>query len=253
MPFAAQELNFWSGIMRDHGEFQLLSLSSREPQFIMSSQNFKNLFQNIELESEKLIKEPNDEKLNELIKHAMSVLTEFINYKKVLLKKLLECSIELKLTPTFVNHMINEAMEFNRTFTTMNKIPSINVPLENVFLHTIWLPDAAGHAASIIADLDSTETSLIKEAKEFEKTFNNLFIKANELEKMLPRANFDSKALEYLNEEVVEHISNFILYLEKVKQLRESCKALGTLKPLIPDHMIREEKHYIFKIASLYE
>ncbi len=250
MPTIAYDLNFWSGIMRDHAEFQLMNLSSRESQFAMTSQKFKNIFEQIYSETEKLIQNPNEQEI-EIMRKVCPILIEYINYKKLLLKKLLECDIELNLPPTFVNHMINEAMEFYRTLNMLQSNVPIDKVSENILLHTIWLPDAAGHAASIASNLDPTEALLIKEAEEFKKTFNCLFIKASELEQMLPRVCINSHALEFLNEEVINEISKFICYLEKIKELREKCKAMGTLNPLIPDHMMREEKYYLSKIINL--
>jgi hypothetical protein len=56
--------------------------------------------------------------------------------------------------------------------------------------------------------------------------------------------------LKYLNEEVRKKMEEFICYLSKIRELRAMCKVLGVLKPLIPDHMIREEQHYLLKIAK---
>ncbi|MCX8074535.1 MAG: DUF2935 domain-containing protein [Clostridia bacterium] len=252
MPNTATDIYFWSGIMRDHAEFQILALSSREMQYVMMSQRFKNLFIQIEKEAEQLMKNANKQEETALVIKTTQLLNEYISYKQMLLRKLLECDIELGLPPTFVNHMINEALEFLRTLAkAQNQSNLLNKAQENIFLHTIWLPDAAGHAASIVSDLDPTEAILINEGEEFKKIFNNLFIKAFELEKMIPRASIDNGTLAYINEEVIENMNKFINYLEKIKILRQNCKAMGAIKPLVPDHMIREEKYYINKITEL--
>ena len=143
--------------------------------------------------------------------------------------------------------MINEAMEFYKTIIRIQSNNQVNPFLENLNLHKIWLPDAAGHAATIACGLDPTEKLLIKEAQAFEKHFNDLTLKAEELSKMLIRTGLNDGALKFLNEEVREKIELFIGYLDMIRNLKIECKVLGTLKPLIPDHMIREEKHYLQK------
>lgn len=247
----AYKINFWSGIMRDHAEFFLISLSHRESEFINTAQFFKNAFINIGDESIALKDAQSSVPIAALINKVMPLLLNFINFKRIATRKLLQCDIELSLPPTFINHMINEAMEFYRDLCAMKTGKAMNPTAENILLHKIWLPDASGHAASISAELDPTETMLIKEAEDFKKAFDNLFIKAMELGQMLERTCLDNSSLDWLNNEVEKKIKEFICFLDKVRQLREQCKALGTLKPLIPDHMIREEKYYLASIQSL--
>ncbi|KNF08974.1 hypothetical protein CLPU_4c00200 [Gottschalkia purinilytica] len=242
---------FWSGIMRDHAEFFLTSLSSRETEFINAAHFYKTAFINIRKEAKMLRNKCDSIATKALVNKVISLLSDFINFKRLATRELLQCNIELGLPPTFVNHMINEAMEFYRELNIMKLGKSMNSVEENILLHKIWLPDAAGHASSIAAELDPTETIMIKEAEKFEKTFNNLFIKARELGQMLERTCLKNGSLEWLNKEVEIEINNFICFLDKIRMLREECKLLGTLKPLIPDHMIREEKYYLYNVKSL--
>lgn len=246
-----QRIYFWSGIMRDHCEFFLISLSHRETEFINTAQFYKNSFVNIRNNSKTLIETYSPIETTDLINKVIQLLLNFINFKRLAIRKLLQCNIELNLTPTFINHMINEAMEFYRDLCTINTIIPANRTIQNIMLHKIWLPDASGHAASISAQLDPTEAPLIKEADDFKKTFDNLYIKAVELGQMLERTCLDNASLEWLNKEVEMRLHEFICFLDKVLKLRAYCKALGSLKPLIPDHMIREEKYYLANIESL--
>ena len=245
-----QEIYFWSGIMRDHAEMQLNAFSFKETQFIMSSQYFKNAFMQLVDEAEKLCTDAEGPLIIELVNRTIPVLLQFIDYKRLLVRKLLECNIELGLSPTFINHMINEAMEFYRALCMTKPVHPINTTAENIHLHMIWLPDAAGHAASIASDLDPTEVSLIKEADEFKNTFEHLFVKATELGLMLERTCLCDGSLIRLNEQAEKYIKNFICYLNKVLDLRLKCKVMGVIKPFIPDHMIREEQYYMTKLQE---
>jgi hypothetical protein len=243
-----EEIKFWTGIMRDHGEFILSSLSYNEQEAIHSAHFYREAFSRLHEQSMNLVSNDNINAMNLILNESFKLLINFINFKKLLLRRLLECQLNTSLPPTFYNHMINEAMEFYKTIINIKSNIHANPLLENLNLHKIWLPDAAGHAASIACDLDPIEQLLIKEAQEFEKCFNDLTIKAEELSKMLVRTGLNDGALKFLNEEATENIRKFICYLEKVKNLRLECKALGVLKPLIPDHMIREENYYLQKI-----
>jgi hypothetical protein len=246
-----EELRFWTAIMRDHGEFMLISLSSREQEAVRTAYYFRNSFAVLHEEVKRYMDKPDATEVANIINNSIALLTNFINFKRLILRRLLECKIEIGLPPTFVNHMINEAMEFYRTLGMMQTGVSLNPVKENIELHRIWLPDAAGHAASIAAELDPTEKMLINEAQEFEKCFNCLFIKAGELGKMLERTGLDDGALKYLNEQVEHKMQDFIRFLEKVYLLRAECKAMGTLKPLTPNHMMREENHYLAELKSV--
>lgn len=245
-----EEIYFWSGIMRDHGEFLITALSSREPESINTANTFKNEFARLREEAQMALYSGAAVSVPTLVSRAMAVLTDFVTFKRIVLRRLLQCDIEINLTPTFINHMINEAMEFHRAICLSTSPVPVNWTAENIQLHKIWLPDAAGHAASIAADLDPTETALIKEAEEFKNAFNHLFIKADELGKMLERACLADGSLTGLNEQVKKKMQEFIHYLEKVKKLRVECKALGVLKPLVPDHMLREEMYFLTRLKK---
>ncbi len=246
-----EELSFWSGIMEDHAEFFLLTLSYREGELIKKAEHYKTQFAQYEMESKDISTKSNSNFSPNFITNVMATLLDFINFKRQLLRKLLQCQIEINLPPTFVNHQINEAMEFYRSLCMILSNEKVNPVSENILLHKIWLPDAAGHAASISGGLDPTEYLLKKEADEFKNTFEHLFIKATELGMELDRAELSDGSLKYLNEEVDDKITEFICYLDKIKDLRNNCSALSFLKPLFPDHMAREEIYYLSNIKML--
>lgn len=110
-------------------------------------------------------------------------------------------------------------MEFYRDICTINTSIPVDPTVQNIMLRKIWLPDASGHAASISTQLDPTETSLIKEADNYKKAFDNLYIKAVELGQMLERACLANGSLEWLNTEVETKINEFICFLDKVRKL----------------------------------
>ena len=197
------EIKFWTGIMRDHGEFIVTSLSYNENNAIYYANYYKEAFFILHEQAKKL-SEVNDMDLSFILNQSMNLLLSFINFKKSLLRRSLQCQLNSSLPPTFFNHMINEAMQFYKAIISIQSNILVNSFEENLSLHRIWLPDAAGHAATIASELDPIEKSLITVAKEFEKGFNNLFLKAEELSKMLVRTCLTNGALKQLNEEVIK-------------------------------------------------
>jgi hypothetical protein len=243
-----EEIRFWTGIMRDHGEFILLSLSFNEQEAMNFARSYRDTFSRLHEQSKIMAAAKDINSAGNLISECLKAVQGFICFKKLLLARHLKCQINTSLTPTFYNHMINEAMIFCKTLIDIQTNNMANPVFDNLMLHKIWLPDAAGHAATIASDLDPVEKTLIKEAQKFEKRFNHLNIKTEELSKMLMRTCLDNGALKHLNEEVRKLLGEFICYLDKLRRLEIECKVLSVVKPLIPDHMIREGNYYLHKI-----
>lgn len=236
--------------MRDHGEFILTSLSYNEQNAIRIAKFFKDSFSRLHEQSKQIIYVTDINALNLIINECMNLLLNFINFKKQLLGRLLKCQLNTSLPPTFYNHMINEAMQFYKALIKIKSDDPVNPVLENLQLHRIWLPDAAGHAVTIANNLDPVEKMYIIEAEEFEKSFNNLALKVEELFKMLVRTRLSDGVLHQFNEDVKKKIVEFNCYLDKIRKLKIECRILGILKPLVPDHMIREENYYLSKIEA---
>ncbi|HHT38675.1 MAG TPA: DUF2935 domain-containing protein [Mollicutes bacterium] len=237
---------FWSGIMRDHEEFLTLSLSVNEMELIETANFFKEEFTKIHNLS-------NNNITGDFINEVMSLLVNFIEFKRYIIQKLLMCAINISLPPSFINHMINEAQEFYETLESIRRPKAVNTVEENIKLHKVWLPDSSGHATSLLMFIDAVEAFDREEARRFACDFNKLFIKANELGIMIDRTNMSNGALKYLNEQSKNKISDFIYFLSRIKELRIQCKLLGNLMPLIPDHMIREAQYYLSSIQSFNE
>jgi hypothetical protein len=239
-----EKIYFWSGIMKDHSDFILTNLSSKEIELIKNAKYFKDEFSEIHTSSKENTTE-------EFINKVTSLLSSFIDFKIYILQRLLTSNIEFNLPPTFVNHMINEAIAFYTELQGIQKQNAINDIEEIIKLHQLWLPDASGHASSIATLLDPTEMLDINEAKKFANDFNDLSIKINELSKMYERTDAINDALKYLNEQVRMKIADFIYFLSRIRELTIHSKILGVVKPLYPDHMIREEQYYLSSLQHL--
>ena len=245
------ELVFWTSVMRDHGEFHYLSLSPNEKDAIEAARNFKNLFDQLNKEATALSVGVSKANVQDLIARSRVAVKQLIDFKTMMLKDLLTCKIELTMEPTFLNHQINEALEFYQVLN--DKVNPCTDALENIRLHKVWLPDASGHAKYIASNLDGVEENYIAISLDFVEVFDNLFKKAFEMFTEFERTQLEDNALSHLNLEVDMVISDFISFLEELKSLRSECKLLatGTTSALIFDHMIREEKYYLNKIKCM--
>jgi hypothetical protein len=233
--------------MRDHAIFQNSTLAPKEVPYIQKTVMFRDFFQGM---MDRIKSEDDLEKNTPAI---LEGLNDFINFKRNIIKGLLTCNLEISLPPSFINHQINEAMEFKFELTSTDKyMECLENPICFIDLLMKWIADASGHAATYASLLDPTEAILREEALEFKMKFDMLSIKANELSMMMKRTGAGIPALMLLVEQVEELLKLFIGYLKKILKLRASCKvmAVGTLTPLLPDHMIREHEHVLSKIEE---
>lgn len=243
-----KEIEFWTQIMRDHGEFQFNSLVVTETEAINAAQHYMNLFEQLRLETLS-----NQSSLSNLITMSKTAVTQFINFKRYLLAGLMTCNIKIRMAPTFLNHMINEALEFLHVLNLADGTIQYSNIIENLRLHNIWLPDASGHASSVAAELDPVEAVFIKEAKEFSDKFDSLAKKAFSMYTMYERTRLNNSEIQNFNQQVVNTLSEFIRFLERVEDLRDECSlfSTGTFLPLLPNHMMREEGYYIHRIFEI--
>jgi len=103
-----EEIYFWSGIMRDHGEFIYSALSPKETELINEALDYKQQFETIQAKANQALQTKELESIP-LIKQVIPLLKQFIEFKRKLMSKQLSCTISISFTPTFINHMINEA------------------------------------------------------------------------------------------------------------------------------------------------
>jgi hypothetical protein len=235
--------------MRDHGLFQYLSLSVNETEALKTAQQYHKLFEGINTKAKSETGETSGNFLSENI----NLVTSFIQFKKMMLRKLMTCEINLAMTPTFLQHMIDEALEFYRVLKFGEDHFRVDDVMENLRLHLVWLPDASGHAKYIAAQLDGIEAELLEIALNYQNTFDLLFKKAHSMHSLFDSTNLDNGALHQFNLEVENAMEDFISFLDTMKELKSECRiyTTGTFSELIPDHMMREERYYLSKVKDM--
>ncbi|MFC4545258.1 DUF2935 domain-containing protein [Paenactinomyces guangxiensis] len=234
------EQNFWLPVLRDHSEFILTALSAKEENEAEQAESYVNLFEN-------LIQTRSTD-----LDASCRAATGLRKFKLHLLRRLLKEDIAFNLTPTFINHMLNEIDEYLRILSCLmeGKVPPLLHPLHH---HLLWLPDASGHATAIDAELDGVEKKWKEKSRQFSRHFDVFYLKSVELAGYLRTKMNRFPALSRFNREVELEIILFQKFLKELEELRLSKEVLGTIAPLMADHMYREECYYLIKLAQVSE
>lgn len=242
------EHRFWLQILGDHSRFIYHTLSPSEIEKIQRAAYFIISFDELLMEARRNL---NADEVMELTQRANIQANNIREFKLELLREHLVGNIIIQLSPTFLNHTVNEVEEYLRTiqFLLVNKIPTAHP----IHYHHLWLKDATGHAAAIYCELDEVEKELRNISNEFIMNFSDLYNKADEFSGYLRTCLQDFPALHRLNNQVDNKMKLFMGFLNEVLELRLSKRAVGTLMPLIPDHMFREECYYLIKLAQVTE
>lgn len=243
----AFEHRFWLQIMGDHGRFIFESLAPLERQDIQTANAFIQQFDRF---LEEARKEHTANTAKELARVVYEPLCLFRDFKLSLIRRHLQGKVSISLSPTFINHMVNELEEYQRILKSV--ISSGKVPVYHpVHHHQLWLLDAAGHAGSISADLDLIEKKLKKKSETFQKHFEDFYLKAVEMAGYLRTSLHSFPALARFNDQTKLEMTLFKQFLEELEEMRISNEALGVLSPLMADHMFREECYYLTKLAQV--
>lgn len=242
---ALSEHRFWLQIMGDHARFIFFSLAPTETDHIVTAQKFIILFdQLLQLTQSRL----SSIELEDLDRKAYDAVYRLREFKIQLLSKSLISELKSGLTASFFNDMINELEEY---LSIINSIINGYIPkLHPLHYHMLWLTDAVGHSASILAELDFIEKDYISQAKLYEQQFQELNVKALMMNGYLRTGMNSFPSLNRLNEQAWHTIRDFMEFLEAIRDQRMDGKILGTLMPLMADHMYREECYYILKLSQ---
>lgn len=239
------EHRFWLQIMGDHSRFIFFSLAPNEIEYLQRAQDFIISYDQLLEHSRKQLV---SQELDALNRRAYQLTYQFREYKLLLLALSLSSDIKVHLPSSFFNDMLNELDEYLYTLNVlMNGQPSL---LHTLHYHMLWLADAVGHAASVSANLDFIEKDMIKKSNDFEMQFMDLVFKSQTMNGYLRTQLESFPALDRLNEQVESVILCFKEFLESIRDQRMDGRILGTLFPLMADHMAREECYYLWTLSQ---
>jgi len=236
------EHRFWLQILGDHSRFIYEALAPVQDEEIEKASNFIRVF-------DTLLERAKTADLVPLTIESESEVIKLREFKLELIKKHLIGKIKIHLSPTFLNHMVNELEEYLRILKHLKagEVPPVYHELHH---HLLWLSDAAGHSEAISTNLDAVEQKLREKSNAFKKAFEDFYLKAVELAGYL-RTNLTTfPALSKMNVDTQLEIKLFQNFLHELEELELSNQALGTFAPLMADHMSREECYYLMKLAE---
>ncbi|AOZ91152.1 DUF2935 domain-containing protein [Paenibacillus crassostreae] len=240
------EHQFWLQILGDHARFINNALPPVEKKDIEIAQQFIQIFDQLLEQSRRPLDMPQFMELNKLAhQNALSLRA----FKLDLLERLLLGKVMIGLTPTFINHMVNELEEYIRILDEL--IQGKPVPKYHSLHHDLlWLQDASGHAATIAMDLDAVEKRWIEKSEDFEQHFNQFLLKAIELTGYLRTLNNQYPSIIKFHEDVNLEMVVFMNFLQEVEEMGLTNTLLSRINPLVPDHMFREECYYLMKLSQ---
>lgn len=246
---SAFELQFWLQILGDHSRFIHDSLAPSERSTIEKAMGFIKQFDDLLGRARQTEQQAS---WIDLAKQAQLAGKQLRELKLSIIKEHLVGNIKISLAPSFVNHMVNELDEALRVFSFLAKgeVPPQVHPLHHDLL---WLLDAAGHAGAIHDELDLVEKKLKKQASHFSKDWEDFYLKAIELTGFLRTHLSEFPALTKFHHNVELEMVVFKHFLEELEEMELSKQSLGTLTPLMADHMAREECYYLIKLAETTE
>ncbi|RHW39804.1 DUF2935 domain-containing protein [Lysinibacillus yapensis] len=242
---AVFEHDFWLSVLGDHAHFIHDSLYPSEKDDIAKAthfiQQFQQLFAQIELLDESTIL-PFTNSVEEEVE-------EFKSFKLSLIRRHITGGMKIHLTPTFLNHMVNELEEYQLllSFLKEGKVPPIFHELHH---HLLWLLDASGHAGAINDRLDGVEKRLKDKSHVFTKHFEQFYLKAVELTGYLRTNASEFPALARFNHEAEIEMGLFKTFLHELEEMELTAEVLGIFTVSMAEHMLREEQYYLKKLAQ---
>jgi hypothetical protein len=242
---ASFEHKFWLRVLHEHAQFIHDSLYPSEELDIVKSKEFMDTFDILLDEADRL----SNNNVIAFTKKAETSTEKLKEYKLSIIRRQLYGEIRIHLSPTFLNHMVNELEEYILIMGYLKEGKAAPI-FHELHHHLIWLADASGHAGAIHDELDGVEKRLKKKSQEFVKHFDQFYLKAIELTGYL-RANISSfPALKRFNNDVEVEMNLFRTFLHEIEEMELSETVLSTFSALMADHMYREECYYLTKLAE---
>lgn len=243
------EHRFWLQVLGDHARFIKDSLSPDETAEIPRARAFIRSFDQLLEQARRPL---SNEQWVGISRAALQGAQDIRAFKLHLIARHLSEGVKTSLPPSFFNHMVNEVEEAIRVFTPLSSglLPPAPGP---VHLHLHWLLDAVGHSTAIRDSLDPVEKKLKSAGDDFAKSFEQFYMKAVEIAGLM-RTNLQRfPAFSRFNKEVELEVLTFKKFLRELEGMELRAETLGTLSPLMPDHMAREECYYLWKLSLVSE
>ena len=242
---AVFEHQFWLQVLGDHSRFIYDSLYPSETEDISKAASFIHLFDQL-LSQVSSLNESNALLFATNVEESVKNLRTF---KLSIIERHITGQMKIHLTPTFINHMVNELEEYLLilSFLIQGEVPPIFHELHH---HLLWLVDASGHAGAINDQLDGVERRLKEKSSTFTKHFDQFYLKAVELTGYLRTNIHKFPSLNRFNHDVEVEMGLFKTFLNELEEMELTAEVLGVFSASMADHMAREEQYYLMKLAE---
>ncbi|WP_082588337.1 DUF2935 domain-containing protein [Paenibacillus sp. Soil724D2] len=130
------EHRFWLQILGDHARFIYNALAPVELKDIAIAHSYINQYD--QLLGQARMNEVNN--LAQINKQAYDLTANLREYKLNLLDRLLFGQIKIGLTPTFINHMLNELEEYFKILIVLLDGKPVHLNWKNKTLLCVWIP-----------------------------------------------------------------------------------------------------------------
>lgn len=239
------EHKFWLQIMGDHGRFIYDALPTQEEGLLSTC---KMMITKYDHYLDLIYGKHSPHELDTLNKEIYELNYSFRDLKLLVLSKTLTAELIIRLSSSFLNDTINELDEY---LYIMHQHMEGNIPdSDPIHYHMLWLTDALGHANVIGSELDYIEHDYILKARQFEVQFDDLVMKTIFMNGYLRTQLKNFPAMERLNNLSANTINEFLVFVEMIRDQRMDGKLLGSIFPLMADHMAREACYYLLKLSA---
>ncbi len=179
-------------------------------------------------------------KLNQRGLQAINMIAQF---KKQLLKDVLNCKIFTMNYPLLIDHILREALFYGKLLTRLQNGTVIDIKKDIVEQEIFWNRIMAEHSKFIRGLLDPTEEDLFDVANNFGNEFDILKQKAMELTNTIA-------PLPEVTQESLKAAENIRDFKRKGTEGIINCKIKSVILPLLGDHVLREANHYVRLLKS---
>ncbi|MCR4401625.1 MAG: DUF2935 domain-containing protein [Firmicutes bacterium] len=243
------EVRFWTRIMREHAMFIRLGLPCDRPDLIREAQRLEEDLRGLEERVNRATML--DRSLINALRDAVAALVEF---KRRLLRMMVQCQLSPALLPLLIDHLIREANHFLTRLEMVTGLPQgegqrfLAIMRRAVF----WMRIMKEHVEFIIRLLDPSERSLIARSQEFHRIFTRLFQTAMDLESMAQAEPETFNTVARFLDEAIARTTELRDFKAAGHELALMCQLLSMVStPVLLDHIRREADRAIEELGAL--
>ncbi|MHC1681498.1 MAG: DUF2935 domain-containing protein [Clostridiaceae bacterium] len=176
---------------------------------------------------------------------AINLIRGIIEFKEIILSKVLSCEMFTVNYPLLIDHILREAKLYLQMVQSLQAKDDMDINKEAYEQELFWNRIMAEHSKFIRGFLDPTEEDLFNIANNFGKEFDNLLSEAKQsMSKTIDLKEYTDESLD-----ATKRIRDFKL---QGTQGILQCKIKSIIIPLLGDHVLREANHFL-RLLNTYE